>query len=76
MQLNKTCLLIEAVDPTEYLALSDAHKSLFLLIVSAGLADLTEGSHAVDALWSMFGEESVSRTEIQKLFHVPTEPEE
>jgi hypothetical protein len=76
MQLNKTCLLIEAVDSTEYNNLSDANKDRFALIVSAGLVDLTEGSNAVNALWAMFDEESASRAAIQELFHTPTEPEE
>ena len=53
---GETFRIIECTDLTEYLALAEAKKDIYRIIVSAVNVDMTEGSKARTALWSMFPE--------------------
>ena len=56
----KTKFIIEALDPTEYGALTDNQKETVRLIVSAGKVDMTDGSAVWGALKATFGDQSTT----------------
>jgi hypothetical protein len=77
---RETFRIIECLDLTELVALSDNNKELLKLFVSAVTLDLKEGSVARTALWAMFPEESVTGARLRDptngLVGPPPDPEE
>ena len=72
--LQKTYRILEATDITEYNALSDGNKSAYQIILSCGIVDYREGSSARTKLWSMFGEGTTTRENLEAL--IPESPVE
>jgi hypothetical protein len=65
--LFPTYKILEATDPDEYVALSSGNKGLFGLIVSAGIADLSEATTALSVLRGMFAIGTTTRTNLEAL---------
>lgn len=59
--------ILDATDTTELAALSTINKTAYTMILSCGIVDLTEGTYSRTKLWSMFGEESTTRTNLEAL---------
>ena len=59
--------LIDVTDDSEYSALSASQKNVFGLITSAGMIDISDGTSIHDKLWSMFGDGSTTRTNLEAL---------
>lgn len=72
--LQKTYRIIEATKASEYVALSDANKDAYRIIISAGIVDFSEDSNVRKALWSMFEEGTDTRAALEALY--PSEVEE
>ena len=56
----RSYLILEALDATEYNALTAAQKDGVRIILSCGLVDLNDGKAGKVRLWSLFGEESTT----------------
>jgi len=56
--------ILEATDDSEYSALSASNKSVYALIVSAGIVDISVGTSVRGKLLSMFGAGSVTRANL------------
>jgi len=65
--LRDTYRILESTDPSEYVALSDADKALYQLIISAGKVNFADGTLVRSVLWGMFGEGSVTRAKYEDL---------
>lgn len=65
--LVRTYKILDNTDPGEYVALSDANRDLYKLIISAALVDLSDGTTTQLVLWGMFGEGSKTRISLGKL---------
>lgn len=59
--------IVECVDDTEYVALSASQKSVFALIMSLGVIDLSEGMQIRNKLWTMFGDGTTTRDNLEEL---------
>lgn len=62
-----TWYILEAADPAEYVALSDANKALFAIIVSAGVVNFVPESNVVNVLFAMFPSGTTTYTNLHKL---------
>jgi len=62
-----TYKIVDATDSTEYGNLSAANKEAYKMIVSCGVVDLTEGTSIRTKLWSMFGEGTTTRENLEAL---------
>ena len=62
-----TYKVVEATDDTEYAALSSAQKSTYGLIISLGTVDLSSGTAIKTKLWTMFGEGTTTRANLEAL---------
>ena len=67
--------IMEATDPLEYSALSDANKDAYKMIVSAGTVSLLEGGTVRAALEFMFPEGTTTRTNLDALISLIEVPE-
>ena len=65
--LYQTYQITECVDDTEYAALSASQKSIFALIMSLGVIDLSEGMQIRNKLWTMFGDGTTTRDNLEEL---------
>ena len=74
--LKKTYKIIESTDPSEYIALSNANKDLYKIIISAGVVDINEDSLVRNILWGMFSEGTTTREGLDTLLPEPVEEEE
>lgn len=52
--------LLEEIDDTEYVSLTDAQKNGLLLLLSCGYVDLNEGRVGRTRFWAWFGTESTT----------------
>lgn len=59
--------VFEAIDATEYTALSAGNKEILALILSCGYIDLTAGSNAFTLLQNMFGPGTTTRANLLTL---------
>lgn len=60
-QMNgETFRIIECTDLQEYLALSATWKDVYRILVSAVVLNMSEGSKARTALWTMFPADTVT----------------
>lgn len=59
-----TYKILEATDPAEYVALTPGNVALYNLIISAGTIDLGTTTMARVVLWGMFGEGTITRTNL------------
>lgn len=59
--------IVEATDDTEYTALTSAQKTTYHLITSLGMVDLSEGTAIRSKLWTMFGEGTTTRANLETL---------
>ena len=62
-----TYKIVEATDNTEYAALASAQKTSYHLITSLGMVDLSEGTAIRNKLWTMFGEGTTTRANLESL---------
>ena len=62
-----TYKILEATDPTEYVALAPGNVTLYKLIISAGIVDLGATTTARAVLWGMFGEGTTTRANLETL---------
>jgi len=60
-------LLVEALDVTEYDALTDSQKLNFITLMSAGMVDVSSGSNGRSMLVSLFGAGTTTRTNMLAL---------
>lgn len=78
--VRETFRIIECLDLPELVALSDNNKELFKLFISAVYLDLSDGSVAKTALWTMFPEGTTTgdnlRDYTKGLCLPPPDPEE
>lgn len=65
--LIRTYKILDNTDPGEYVALSDANRDLYKLIISASVVDLSDGTTTKLVLWGMFGEGSKTRISLGEL---------
>jgi hypothetical protein len=65
--LFPTYKILEATNPAEYVALSPGQATIYGLIISAGIVDLSETTSALTILRGMFGEGSTTRTNLEEL---------
>jgi len=63
----RSYLIVEALDTTEYNALTDAQKLNFIMIVSAGFVDLNTDSNAKALLMALFGAGTTTRANLIEL---------
>jgi hypothetical protein len=59
--------IIEAIDDNEYDELNTSQKNTLSLILSCGFVDLAEGTQIRDKLWTMFGEGTTTRQNLEAL---------
>lgn len=59
--------IVEATDDSEYAALSAGNKSLYALIISLGIVDLSMGTKVRAMLADMFGPGTVTRANLLNL---------
>lgn len=59
--------ILEITDSSEYNALSDANKEAYKMIISCGSADIATGTVLRTKLDNMFGEGSVTHTNLIEL---------
>lgn len=64
-----TYQIVEATDTSEYNALSDTWKERYGAILSCGMVDLSEGTKIRIALWTMFGEGTTTRANLEALIN-------
>lgn len=56
--------ILEATVGAEYNALSDANKDAYVLIISCGIINLTDGNALRAKLWNMFDDQSTTRANL------------
>ena len=66
-EIFKSYLIIEALDSTEYNALTDAQKLNLITVVSAGAVDLSSGSNGRALLMALFGAGTTTRANMLAL---------
>ena len=62
-----TYKIVEATDEAEFTALTDGQRYIYQLIISLGVADLSEGTKVRTQLFAMFPEGSVTRANLLTL---------
>lgn len=57
----------ESTDLTEFMALSEGNKDSYRGLVRMGTVSLVDGSHSKTTLWSLFGEGTTTRANLEAL---------